>query len=121
MRAALPDDHRAVGQNIEARPPERLFSVSQTLAMQNLVHRVSAKAGAIGKGGEERLRRLVPAFETWAVAGGERGRLAPWSFEGYGAPLKIDAGTEAHVLTPRSTVAALAAGYRPEWSAARPA
>src|SRR5271166_6117952 len=75
MRAALPDDHRAVGQNIEARPPERLFSVSQTLAMQNLVHRVSAKAGAIGKGGQERLRRLVPAFETWAVAGGERGRL----------------------------------------------
>src|SRR5271166_3505325 len=75
MRAALPEDHRAVGQNIEARPPERLFSVNQTLAMQHLVHRVSAKAGAIGKGGQERLRRLVPAFETWAVAGGERGRL----------------------------------------------
>ncbi len=49
------------------------------------------------------------------------GRLAPWSFEGYGAPLKIDAGTEADVLTPRSTVAALAAGYRPEWSAPWPA
>src|SRR5271166_4052933 len=75
MRAALPEDHRAVGQNIEARPPERLFPVSQTLAMQHLVHRVGAKAGAVGKGGEERLRRLVPAFETGAMAGGERGWL----------------------------------------------
>ena len=43
------------------------------------------------------------------------GKLAPWSFEGYGAPVTLPAGIEVDVLTPPSTVAALAAGYRPQW------
>jgi hypothetical protein len=43
------------------------------------------------------------------------GSLAPWNFEGYGAPLTIGPTVEADVLTPPSTVAALAGGYRPEW------
>lgn len=38
--------------------------------------------------------------------------LLPWTFEGYGAPQRRPRGT-ATVLTPRSTVAALAAGYAP--------
>jgi hypothetical protein len=42
------------------------------------------------------------------------GRLRPWSFEGYGAALGLDDG-DVDVLTPPSTVAALAAGYRPVW------
>jgi hypothetical protein len=41
-----------------------------------------------------------------------RGSLWPWSFAGYGAPAPLDA-TPVAVLTPRSTVAALASGYRP--------
>jgi hypothetical protein len=44
------------------------------------------------------------------------GKLAPWSFEGYGAPLKLPPETEVDVLTPPSAVAALAAGYRPQWA-----
>lgn len=44
------------------------------------------------------------------------GRLLPWSFAGYGAPLAIDSEAEVRVLSPRSTVAALKAGYRPQWS-----
>ncbi len=44
------------------------------------------------------------------------GKLAPWSFEGYGAPLTLPPETEVDVLTPPSTVAALAAGYRPQWA-----
>jgi hypothetical protein len=40
-----------------------------------------------------------------------RGRLLPWSFEGYG-PSEAAAG-EVTVLTPRSIVAAIAAGYTP--------
>ncbi|MCG3207458.1 MAG: hypothetical protein FOGNACKC_01058 [Anaerolineae bacterium] len=39
--------------------------------------------------------------------------LLPWSFGGYGQPSARRTGAEVIVLTPRSTVAALAAGYRP--------
>jgi hypothetical protein len=44
------------------------------------------------------------------------GRLTPWSFNGYGAPLTLPTGFEVDVLTPPSTVAALSAGYRPQWA-----
>ncbi len=44
------------------------------------------------------------------------GRVAPWSFEGYGAPLTLGSAIEVDVLTPPSTVRALAAGYRPQWA-----
>jgi hypothetical protein len=42
--------------------------------------------------------------------------LLPWSFDGYGAPVTIGTAIEVDVLTPQSTVAVLAAGYRPEWT-----
>jgi hypothetical protein len=44
--------------------------------------------------------------------------LAPWSFAGYRAPLPFEPDAVADVLTPPSTVAALAAGYRPIWAEA---
>ncbi len=44
------------------------------------------------------------------------GKLWPWSFAGYGPATAFEAKAEADVLTPRSTVAALAAGYRPVWA-----
>jgi hypothetical protein len=40
-----------------------------------------------------------------------RDRLRPWSFAGYGAPFASSG--EVNVLTPRSIVAAIAAGYAP--------
>jgi hypothetical protein len=46
------------------------------------------------------------------------GALWPWSFGGYGAPLALDLDEVADLLTPPSTVAALAAGYRPLWTQA---
>lgn len=48
-------------------------------------------------------------------------RLLPWSLSGYGAARPRPAGIEVTVLTPRATVAALAAGYRPALYPARPA
>ena len=45
------------------------------------------------------------------------GSLLPWSFAGYGEPIGAMPGVEVGVLTPRSTVAALKAGYRPLWAA----
>ena len=39
--------------------------------------------------------------------------LLPWGLEGYGAPRPRPAGATAEVLTPRSIVAVLCAGYRP--------
>jgi hypothetical protein len=40
-------------------------------------------------------------------------RLLPWSPAGYGAALPVSKRREAEVLTPRSIVAVLSAGYRP--------
>jgi hypothetical protein len=39
--------------------------------------------------------------------------LLPWTFDGYGAAVGRPRGAAVTVLTPRSTVAALAAGYAP--------
>jgi hypothetical protein len=50
---------------------------------------------------------------AYAVRSGE---LLPWSFGGYGAPAPLDPNAVADVLTPPSTVATLAAGYRPLWA-----
>jgi hypothetical protein len=44
------------------------------------------------------------------------GKALSWSLAGYGAPEPFAPGEEADVLTPPSTVAALAAGYRPLWT-----
>ena len=44
--------------------------------------------------------------------------LLPWSFAGYGARERLDPDGVADVLTPPSTVKALAAGYRPLWAEA---
>lgn len=41
------------------------------------------------------------------------GRIFPWSFTGYGAPLPISAATPVDLLTPPATVATIAAGYHP--------
>jgi hypothetical protein len=41
------------------------------------------------------------------------GQLRPWSFGGYGPPARAWIPGAAEVLTPPSTVAAIAAGYRP--------
>ncbi len=56
---------------------------------------------------------IVREGRAHAVRGG---RLARWNFEGYGAPLALSGGIEVDVLTPTSIVAALAAGYRPQWA-----
>jgi hypothetical protein len=43
------------------------------------------------------------------------GTLSLWSFSGYGPPAPLEPDAPADVLTPPSTVAALARGYRPLW------
>jgi len=40
--------------------------------------------------------------------------LLPWSFAGYGPPIAVPRGADVELLTPPSTVAAIAAGYRPK-------
>jgi hypothetical protein len=46
------------------------------------------------------------------------GKLWPWSFAGYGAPIAFDAIQDVDVVTPPSTVAVLASGYRTVWASA---
>jgi hypothetical protein len=41
------------------------------------------------------------------------GRVLPWSFAGYLAPVPLGQDAEVEVLTPPSSVAAIAEGYRP--------
>ena len=41
------------------------------------------------------------------------GRVLPWSFTGYLAPVALGPATQVELLTPPATVAAIAAGYRP--------
>jgi len=43
-----------------------------------------------------------------------RGRLRPWSFEGYGRPIDVSPAEAVAVLTPRSTVRVIAAGFVPQ-------
>jgi hypothetical protein len=55
-------------------------------------------------------RGTIVALDAGAALWQE-GRLFTWSFEGYGAGTPADPGRSVDVLTPRSTVGALAAGY----------
>jgi hypothetical protein len=41
------------------------------------------------------------------------GSVFPWSFSGYGSPVRIPAGSTIELLTPPATVAAIVAGYSP--------
>jgi hypothetical protein len=43
-----------------------------------------------------------------------RGRLFPWSFAGYGPAAALPPGTRVAVLTPRSIVRAIRAGFVPQ-------
>ncbi len=45
------------------------------------------------------------------------GGLSPWSFSGYGDAVAASPDTPVKVLTPRSTVAAFAAGFEPQVAA----
>jgi hypothetical protein len=52
-------------------------------------------------------RSTEQAYLMW------KGRLFPWSFNGYAEPIAEPLDEEVIVLTPRSIVAAIAAGYAP--------
>ncbi|MCB1540296.1 MAG: hypothetical protein KDJ25_05410 [Rhodoblastus sp.] len=53
------------------------------------------------------------AARAFAIRGGT---ILPWSFGGYGAPLTRPRNTTVACLTPPTSLAALSAGYTPEWS-----
>ena len=56
------------------------------------------------------VRLLDGTTESYLV---DSNRLLPWSPAGYGPPLPAPKRREVEVLTPRSIVAVLSAGYRP--------
>ena len=55
------------------------------------------------------------AFVRWRGQCGlvHGGRVRPWSFAGYSGAAEVDGNSIVQVLTPRSTVAILRAGYQP--------
>ena len=90
-RAAAPDmDERLQGERIDRRGAKVTFA---------------ARLGALPDG--VFVRHETRAALVWG------GRLLPWSFAGYRAPVPIAARAVADVLTPNVTVDILAAGYRP--------
>lgn len=56
---------------------------------------------------------MVAAGETAFAL--RHGRLRPWSASGYGPPERADPARRMTVLTPATTLGALAAGYAPLW------
>src|ERR1700733_4020896 len=72
--SAITRDHRPVRQLAEPPPPQALAAVLDPLAMERFIHRLHPLWSA-GKSGDKGFRRLPPALEARAVAGGARGRL----------------------------------------------
>ncbi|OCW57086.1 hypothetical protein [Hoeflea olei] len=96
----------------ETRPKagaiDRLLDGERRLSADDPARRVAA--GCIGALPDGAMIRQDTRF--FALRGGA---LLPWSFEGYGLPLGVDALSSApvYLATPPATVAALRSGYRP--------
>lgn len=69
--------------------------------------RFSARIGEVPDG---TLVSLPGTNEAWLIAGA---RVRRWTWDGYGDPERWSEDRRVEVLTPRATVRALAAGYRP--------
>ena len=99
FRAAFPGSPRGVDAMDEALHRERI---------ENRAKRIwRARLGDLPDGA-----MIAREGRAYAIRGGA---LLPWSFAGYGAPEPLAPHSIADVLTPPSTVAALANGYRPLW------
>ena len=90
------------GQKRNGNPP--IGEIDAVLHAERLGARRSSRLAALPDGAM--VEHGDAAWLCW------HGRLLPWSFDGYGAP-HPSPPAEATVLTPRSTVAALAHGYVP--------
>lgn len=103
----------------EAKTFQRLFpgAPESVAAMDAILH-----AERLEGASQRRWRARIGDLPDGAIfAKDERpyairdGKATPWSFAGYGEPEDLSGDLEADVLTPPSTVATLAAGYRPRW------
>jgi hypothetical protein len=100
--AAFPGSPRGVDAMDEALHRERI---------ENRAKRIwRARLGDLPDGA-----MIAREGRAYAIRGGA---LVPWSFAGYGAPEPLAPHSIADVLTPPSTVAALANGYPPLWTEA---
>lgn len=93
-------------RGLAARP--RAVEMDAVLHAERVVSRTRRKVTRPGRVAELPDGVMVRAGGVCGLVTG--GRMVPWSFAGYGAP--VAAGT-VEVLTPPSIVAAVAAGYRP--------
>jgi hypothetical protein len=106
----------AAGNDWPGRTPPRAPEIDRIAHLDRLEPRSrrqrchAAPLDELPDGSFVRVDGLGPPGTPLLVSGRH---LLPWSFERYGAPLRRpDRGT-ATVLTPRSTVRALVAGYHP--------
>ena len=122
---ALAAGHRPCGF---CRRPDFLDFAGTWAEARHLAHRPAAREmdsalhhERVGRARRQLTHRASPGELPDGVmirAGGGAGlwlagRVWPWSFGGYGAPAKLSAPGPVEVLTPPSTVATIAAGYRP--------
>ncbi|MET4699447.1 hypothetical protein ABIE65_002479 [Constrictibacter sp. MBR-5] len=107
-------DAWAAGNGWAAEAPPRVADIDSRLHTERVVPRTRRKLTWTGN---------IDALPDGTVVAGADGagtaflllgeHLLPWRFEGYGRPERRPANADVTVLTPPSTVAALAAGYAP--------
>jgi hypothetical protein len=96
-------------QGLAQRP--RASDMDVSLHAERVIGRTRTKITRPAGIGELPDGAMVRHDGTPALLSG--GALLPWSFGGYGAPVRAGPGTRVELLTPPSIVGALAAGYRP--------
>lgn len=99
---------RAAGRSfLAAAGAERVDALDRRLHAERLGPREDARLGALPDGA-----MVADGAAAFAL---RRGRLLPWTASGYGRPRRADPAAAMTVLTPATTLAALAAGYAPLW------
>ena len=93
------------------------MSVIRADAIDRMLHAERLEAGGV-KGAYAAVLSSLPDGAMVDYAGNAqlvwRGRLWPWSFTGYGPAVAAPPETEVVVLTPRSIVRAIRAGFVPQ-------
>jgi hypothetical protein len=93
-----------------ARPP-RAGEMDATLHAERVDRRTRRQRTRAALAGELPGGVMIRHDGTCGLLAGES--FLPWTHRGYLAPVALRAGTRVELLTPPSTVAVIAAGYRP--------
>jgi hypothetical protein len=110
-RAELASFKRAWQQAAGLPQPLRAGEMDTVLHAERVDSRTRAKRTRPAVAGELPDGAMIALDGTAGLLAG--GRLLPWSFNGYAAPVSLPPRATVELLTPPAIVAVLAAGYQP--------